>query len=305
MDLRRLRYFVTVAEEGHITRAAERLGIQQPPLSQQIQALEADLETRLFHRTPRGVVLTTVGQALFEDANRILRDVERAKARVMRTARGEEGQVVVGFTSSTPFHPIFAKIIRDFQDRFPRVALELKDNGSKELLNWLAEDHIDIAFIRMEAAKHEGVSMYPLCEESMCLALPSDHSLALSSDAPIPLRELSGDPFIMYRREYGAGLYDAITQACGAEGFSPDIVQEAPWVGATLHFVAAGMGISIVPSSLARMTQLDRVVYRRVSSKAKLTAPIMLACRRSDQSATARALISMARAEGKTWREDA
>jgi len=304
MDFKRLRYFVTVAEERHITRAAERLGIQQPPLSQQIQALEAELETRLFHRTRRGVELTEVGEALFEDATRILRDVERARARVRRTARGEVGRVVVGFTSSTPFHPLFAQIMRDYRAQFPDVALELKDDGSAELLDLLAEDQVDVAFIRTEALKREGIAMYPLSEEGMRLALPTGHPLAKAEGDEVPLKALSGEPFILYRKEAGAGLYNAIMQACAAEGFAPEIVQEAPWVGATLHFVAAGMGVSLVPSSLARMTRLDRVVYRRITGKAKLAAPIMLACRRSDPSPTTSALIAMARGAAKAWREE-
>ncbi len=134
MDLRHLRYFVAVAEEGHVTRAAERLGIQQPPLSQQIQALERELDLLLFRRKPRGVELTDAGRTLLVDARRILGDVEGALAKAKRTARGEQGRVVVGFTSSAPFHPFVPRVIRLFRERFPHVSVTLEEGGTADLV---------------------------------------------------------------------------------------------------------------------------------------------------------------------------
>ena len=114
MELRHLRYFIAVAEEGHVTRAAERLGMQQPPLSQQIQALERELDVQLFRRKPRGVELTDAGRALLDDARAILAHVDHAFATTRRTARGEQGRIAVGFTSSAPFHPFVPRVIRAF-----------------------------------------------------------------------------------------------------------------------------------------------------------------------------------------------
>src|SRR5437588_4480702 len=123
MELRHLRYFVAVAEEGHVTRAAERLGIQQPPLSQQIHALEAELEVQLFRRKPRGVELTQAGEALLAEARTVLQQVEHAVTATRRAARGEAGRIGLGFTSSASFHPSVPQIIRDYREAHPLVAL--------------------------------------------------------------------------------------------------------------------------------------------------------------------------------------
>src|SRR5689334_13731854 len=134
MELRHLRYFIAVAEEGHITRAAERLGIQQPPLSQQIRALERELDVLLFRRKPRGVELTDAGRALLDDARSILAQVDHAFASTRRTARGEQGRVAIGFTSSAPFAPFVLRCMRVFRDRYPRVSLVLEEAGTSELV---------------------------------------------------------------------------------------------------------------------------------------------------------------------------
>src|ERR1051326_3412099 len=125
MELRHLRYFVAVAEAGHVTRAAERLGIQQPPLSQQIRALEQELDVQLFRRKPRGVELTQAGEALLGEARAILQRVEHAAAAARRTARGEAGRIGLGFTSSASFHPFVLRIIRAFRDAHPLVTMSL------------------------------------------------------------------------------------------------------------------------------------------------------------------------------------
>src|SRR3954447_7758070 len=134
MDLRHLRYFVAVAEEGHVTRAAERLGMQQPPLSQRIRALEQELGVVLFRREPRGVALTPAGHTLLTDARAILAQVEHAREATRRTARGEQGRITVGFTSSAAFHPFVPRVIRAFREAHPRVFLTLEEGGTTELI---------------------------------------------------------------------------------------------------------------------------------------------------------------------------
>src|SRR3954469_7295415 len=135
MELRHLRYFVAVAEEGHVPRAAERLGIQQPPLSQQIRALESELDLRLFHRQPRGVELTQAGETLLAEARAILARVEHAATAARRTARGEAGRIGIGFTTSASFHPFVPRAIRSFRDAQPLVALTLEEGGTAELVD--------------------------------------------------------------------------------------------------------------------------------------------------------------------------
>lgn len=300
MELRHLRYFVAVAEEGHITRAAERLGIQQPPLSKQIRNLEDEIGAPLFRRTPRGVVLTDVGAVFLKDSERLLSDVERAVARAKRTARGEAGRICVGLTSSATFYPLIQRVIRTFRETAPNVSLELRELASAEQIDALKAEELDVGFIRTAAPKDAGITVYPLIEEPMLAAFPEGHRLGCPAEERLPLEALAGEPFVLYRRATGAGLYDAIIAACNAAGFAPRTEQEAPWVGATLNLVAAGLGVTIVPQSFNRL-HLDGVVYRHLADHPGLKARIDLACRRTDHSAAAGAFVKLVRAEAKSF----
>lgn len=295
MELRHLRYFIAVAEEGHITRASERLGIQQPPLSQQIRALEKELGVQLFRRKPRGVELTDAGSAFLERARAILDQVERAFATTRRTARGEQGRVVVGFTSSAPFHPFVPRVIRAFREMSPLVSLVLEESGSSELVQGLLNEDIDAAFIRSPVADVVGLVVRPLLEEEMVVALPAGHVLAsmiANDSAPLLLSALANETFILYKRPGGPGLYDTIITACRGAGFSPRVGQEAPRIISTLNLVAAGLGVSIVPASLRRL-QMDGVIYRRLAGSAALKAPLILACRHGENSAAVQRFVDL------------
>jgi len=295
MDLRHLRYFVAVAEEGHVTRAAERLGIQQPPLSQQIQALERELDVQLFRRKPRGVEITDAGRALLDDARRILGDVEVALARAKRTARGEQGRIVIGFTSSVPFHPFMPGMLREFRESHPRVSLVLEEAGSGDLVSSLRDERIDAAFIRSPVSEGDGVTVYEIADENMVAALPIGHRLSAKRNVkPIALADLAEEPFVLYRRASGPGLYDAIIGACHDAGFMPKTEQEAPRIVSTLNLVASGLGVTVVPESLSSM-RLAGVTYRPLTTSSPLVAPIRLACRTVDHSAAARAFVAEVR----------
>jgi DNA-binding transcriptional LysR family regulator len=299
MELRHLRYFIAVAEEGHITRAAERLGMQQPPLSQQIRALETELGVQLLRRKPRGVELTEAGRALLEDARAILAHIDHAFAATRRTARGEQGRIGVGFTSSAPFHPFVPRVIRAFRESYPLVALTLDESGTTELIDDLLHERVDAAFIRTPVADPIGITINPLLEEAMLVALPADHALA-GGVAGLPLAALAAETFIVYRRRSGPGLYDAIFAACHAAGFSPLIGQEAPRIVSTLNLVAAGLGIAIVPASLRRM-QMDGVVYCRLEGTVQPRAPLLLATRRGDTGAVVRHFLDLVRRMARTF----
>ena len=304
MELRHLRYFIAVAEEGHITRAAERLGMQQPPLSQQIRALEKELGVQLFRRKPRGVELTDAGRALLSDARAILAQIDHAFASTRRTARGEQGRIAVGFTSSAPFHPFVPRVIRAFREAFPLVSLTLDESGTTELIGDLREERVDAAFIRTPVADPAGLVVDRLLEEAMVVALPTQHAMARagrSDSAGVNLKRLAGEMFIVYRRHTGPGLYDAIIAACHAAGFSPQVGQEAPRIVATLNLVAAGLGLSIVPASLQRM-HMDGVTYRRLTGAAQPKAPLHLASRRGDSSSVVRQFLALVRQTAKTHR---
>jgi len=299
MDLRHLRYFVAVAEEGHITRAAERLGIQQPPLSQQIRALETELDVLLFRRKPRGVELTDAGNAFLVDARRILADVDDALTKVRRTARGEQGRLAVGFTSSAPFHPFIPTVLRTFRDRYPLVSVVLEESGTADLVSALTSERLDAAFIRSPAPTAEGIAVHELLQERMLVAVPADHPLgAAPNSPPIALADLAGEPFVLYRRASGPGLYDAIVGACHKAGFIPRIEQEAPRIVATLNLVASGFGVTIVPESLCTM-RLEGIAYRSIAAADAPVAPIGLACRRTDHSAAARRFVDVVRSAAR------
>ena len=316
MELRHLRYFIAVAEEGHITRAAQRLGIQQPPLSQQIRALERELDVQLLYRRPRGVELTHAGAAFVERARSILEDVDRALAATRRTARGEQGRVAVGFTSSTPFHPLVPRLIRAYRDSSPLVSLVLEESGSGELIQALQNEKLDAAFIRSTIPDIAGLTVRPLVDEEMLVAFPTGHPLARvsrrkissvrkkSGAALLNLAELEAETFVLYKRPGGPGLYDAIISACRNAGFSPRIGQEAPRITSTLNLVAAGLGVSIVPASLRRL-RMDGVVYRRLSGTPIPKAPLILASRPQESSAAVRRFIELAVHTADTMQLDA
>lgn len=301
MELRHLRYFIAVAEEGHVTRAAARLGIQQPPLSMQIRALETELGVQLLRRKPRGVELTDAGATFLERARALLEDVERACASTKRTARGEQGRVVVGFTSSAPFHPFIPRVLREFREMSPLVSLALEESGSSELVQALHDETVDAAFIRSPVEDFVDLSVEPLLEEEMLVALPAGHALAgrrAAQQAPIALAALASENFLLYKRPGAPGLYDTIVGACRKAGFTPKIRQEAPRIVSTLNLVAVGLGISIVPDSLRRL-QMDGVTYRRIVGSAKLRAPLILACRQGGNSAAVQRFIDLARASAR------
>jgi DNA-binding transcriptional LysR family regulator len=281
-DLRQLRAFVAIAELGHITRAAEHLGMQQPPLTRMLQGLERELGVALVQRLPRGVRPTAAGLALLEEARALLERSATLGEVVRRAARGEAGRLAVGFTSSAALHPFVPGVLRMFRQTLPGVAVALEEAGTGELVDALLNERLDAAFVRSPLQGSRGLQAVPILEEPMLLALPADHALARAR-RPMPLPALAAEAFVLYRRRVGLGLYDAILKACLEAGFSPRVVQEAPRMTATLSLVAAGLGLSIVPASMQRLRG-DGIVYRKLSQCPGLVAPLHLATRVGDAS---------------------
>ncbi|MBC7983164.1 MAG: LysR family transcriptional regulator, partial [Candidatus Obscuribacterales bacterium] len=255
---------------------------------------ETELAVQLFRRKPRGVELTDAGSAFLEHARLILSQVDRATATTRRTARGEQGRVAVGFTSSAPFHPFVPRVIRSYREISPLVSLVLEESGSGELVQALHSEEIDAAFIRSPIADVVGLEVTPLLEEEMVAALPTGHQFATSnSDTKrLPLAALAKETFVLYKRPGGPGLYDTIITACRGAGFSPLVGQEAPRILSTLNLVAAGLGVSIVPASLRRL-EMDGVVYRSLAKNQQPLAPLILACRRGENSAAVKRFIDL------------
>jgi DNA-binding transcriptional LysR family regulator len=306
MELRHLRYFIAVAEEGHITRAAERLGIQQPPLSQQIKTLELELDVQLFLRKARGVELTDAGRAFLEEARAMLNHLDRAFETTRRASRGEQGRLCVGVTSTTPFHPLVPRAIRAFREACPMVSLTLEECLSNESVDRLRNEQMDVAFIRTTLGDGHGLAVHALLEEPMVIALPSTHILAQSKpETTVSLERLARETFILYGPP-GTGMYDSTIAACQAAGFNPRVgnlgasTQLAPRITSTLSLVGAGLGITFVPSSLQRMN-MEGVAYRAFKGPVRPTAMLKLASRRGDQSAVVKQFINLVRKEAKDF----
>lgn len=287
IDLRRLRAFVAVAEEGHVTRAAERLGMQQPPLTRLLRGLEQELGVLLLRRLPRGVQTTEAGQVLLEEARAVLARAAELEGAVRRAARGEAGRLAVGFTPSAALHPFVPAVLRAFHGEAPGVRMELDEAGTTELVDALLHGRLDAAFVRSPVGSVPGLLVEPVLEEPMLAALPAGHPLAGAEGdgTKLPLAALAAEAFILYRRPAGPGLYDAILAACSAAGFSPAVAQEAPRLPATLSLVAAGLGVSVVPASMRRLA-VAGVAYRGLDGCPGLSAPLHLALRRNGLTAT-------------------
>jgi DNA-binding transcriptional LysR family regulator len=280
MELRHIRYFLAVAEERNFTRAAARVGIGQPPLSQQIRDLEREVGAPLFRRIPSGAELTEAGRAFLEEALTILRHAEEAKTAARRAARGETGTLRVGFTGSAAFNPIVPSAIRAFRRAYPGVALVLEEANTLRLLERLEGGELDAVFIRPGRTDPEGVRLSRLGEEPMLIVMPSNHLLA--SRRRLPLSALSGESFVLFPRAVGLSLYDEVISACQRAGFEPVLGQEAPQISSGVNLVAAELGVSVVPASISQL-KVAGVEYLEIEGDAPL-ARLALASRRDERS---------------------
>jgi DNA-binding transcriptional LysR family regulator len=291
MELRHLRYFVAVAEALNFTRAAAQLGINQPPLSAQIRQLETELGTQLFRRRARGVELTDAGKLLLEEARVILKQVEKATTGVRRRGRGETGRLILGSSGGVYFHPLIPSIIREYGKRYPDIVLNSLASNTALLVARLRAGQFDAAFIRPPIDDTEGLSVEPLVDEPAVMVLPVGHPLCRSKSAP--LSALAQETFVMIGRELNPAYYDAVIMACLAAGFRPRLGPPAPQLLPIIPMVAAGLGVSIVPQSVAGILP-GAVVYLPIKGNAP-RAMIGLAYQRGDRSAAVRNFIAAAR----------
>ena len=292
MELRHLRYFVAVAEELNFTRAAKRLGINQPPLSMQIRQLENEMGTPLFVRHGRGVELTNAGKLMLEDARIILKQLEQAKIGVRRRARGETGRLNVGSSGGTYFHPLVPKIIREYRMHYPDVVLFPQASNTPLLIAQLRAEKIDIAFIRTPIGESEGLALELLADEPTVIAVPVGHPLSRSTS--VPLRAIAKETIILqHPRELNPENYDSIISAFKSAGFSPKLGQEAPQIVSVIPMVAAGLGVSIVPRSMSGILT-DAVVYLSIDGNAP-RASLELAYRQHDHSPAVQNFVTVAR----------
>lgn len=282
MELRHLRYFIAVAEELHFGRAALRLGISQPPLSQQIQALEDELGACLFERTNRRVALSAVGELFLPEARAVLAQLDKALAVARRARQGELGELKVGFTSSAPFTSTIPRALRAFRQACPAVHLDLRELSSREVAEAVGEGLLQVGMIRPLEPLPGGLEALELFAEPLVAVLPAGHPLALEGATGIALAELAAEPFVFFPRSFGTGLYDQVLGLARAAGFSPHIVQEASEAMTLIGLVATGLGVTILPASFSRM-RIDGVVWRTLRDPGASTA-VWLVRRRGEQS---------------------
>ena len=292
MELRHLRYFLSVAEELNFTRAARRLNISQPPLTQQIKALEAELGVTLIDRSSYRIALTDAGQAFASEAARILDEVRNAARLARSAARGATGRVRVGFTESASFNPLVTSALRGFRAAYPDVEVSLEEHPSTELAMGLREDRIDVGFVRPPLREERGLAFDLLEKEPLVVAVPGGHRLARRRS--VVLTDLAAETFILYPRTVRPGLADEVVSACEAAGFTPRVGQHAPQLSSTINLVGASLGISIVPASM-RSLQPRTVVYVPLQGE-PLHALLGTAYRTDERSAVVRHFIEQAKA---------
>ena len=290
MELRHLRYFIAVAEELHFGRAAEALGISQPPLSQQIQALEQELGARLFDRTNRRVALSEAGRLFLEEARQVLAQVDKAADVARRAQLGELGEMKIGFTSSAPFNSSIPKAIYSFRQRFPAVHLNLQEMSSREVADSLLDESIEVGLMR-PLPLPESLVATELFREPLVAVLNADHPLAQGSERGLHLAALANEPFVFFPRSYGSGLHAQLLSLARAAGFTPHFSQEAGEVMTIIGLVSAGLGVSVLPASFQRM-RIDGVVYRTLLDPDADTA-VWLVQRREPGSAMAGAFVEL------------
>ncbi|WP_420446257.1 LysR family transcriptional regulator [Candidatus Poriferisodalis sp.] len=246
MNLRRLRYFTTVAEELHFGRAADRLLMSQPPLSQQIRLLEHELDTALFDRSTRRVTLTDAGKFLYPEAVRLLAAADGVERLMEQRRGGQTGTLRVGFVDSAAYE-VMPRVLAEYRRRRPRVDFELHTLSSDEQAQALRAGRIDLGISRA-AADSTHVEATLVMHERLLLAAGASHRLTESSSAC--LRDLAGEPIIGFDRSVSPSLHAVLAGMLAAEGVNYDPVIEATEYTTVLGFVAAGEGVAIVPAGV-------------------------------------------------------
>ncbi|CAL9675982.1 LysR family transcriptional regulator [Streptomyces griseomycini] len=263
MNLEQLRYVVVLAEELHFGRTARRLGVQQPTLSQQVRKLEDELGVSLFDRSTREVSVTAAGRSFVAEARHALRHAERARAAARRTARGDVGELSLGFVGSA-VPELLPRLLRGFRRAYPGVEVQVRELPSARQIEELFAGRIDVGILHAldEGAVPDGLVGEEVLRDVLVAALPRRHPLAAS--APLPTSALADEPFVLFPRALGPALHDRVTRLTRAAGFEPRVVQEAAHMQTIVGLVAAEVGVSIVPRTVSSLRQPD-VEFRRLT----------------------------------------
>lgn len=250
MDLRQLRYFAAIVEEGSLSRAAARLHISQPPLSTHLKALEGEIGATLLVRSNRGVMPTAAGAVFYEEVRLALTRLEQARERALQVHRGDVGVLSVGFVSIADYS-ILPPALSHFRRRYPRVEVQLHELTTDAQIRELRGGRLDLA-IGLAPVDEPDLGFERLRREALILAAPEDHPAAQRA-GPVDLRSLAKASFIVPPRAIGPGLYDLVISRCRAAGFVPRITQSARQMQTVVGLVSSGMGVALVPSSVQNL----------------------------------------------------
>jgi DNA-binding transcriptional LysR family regulator len=279
MELRHLRYFVTVAEELHFGRAALRLHISQPPLSQQIRALETEIDAELFARVGKRVKLTAAGDEFLVYARQVLSQVEQGVRSTQAIHRGQAGRLAVGFMTSMAY-TYLPWVLRAFRARFPGVELVLTEQESWAQVKALREGRLHVGIVRGPVDTPYLTAVKALSEPFVA-ALPDTHPLA--GTRSVRLARLANDDFILFPRAMGGHFYAAQMRLCEAAGFVPKVSQEAIQMHVAVGLVSAGIGVALVPASM-QLLQMPGVAYKRLAGAGDVRAEIAIAAPADERS---------------------
>jgi DNA-binding transcriptional LysR family regulator len=289
IEIRHLRYFMAVAEELHFGRAAERLHIAQPPLSQQIRKLEEILGFPLFHRTSRVVKLTSAGELFLERTRRTLRKMQEDVEEARSVGRGGVGFLKVGFIGSGML-TILPSVLGQYRRLYPKVNLLLNEFYSSGVMRALAEGTIDVGFLR-DGGPTEGLDVEVVFSEPFVAVVPVRHPLA--QRRTLSAGDLRDEPFVLFPSLVGRTAYDKTISLCTQHGFRPHIVQEAPQLLTIARLVEAGLGVTILPACVERIAP-PGVLCRRLRG-ARSKSEIEIACRTGDERALVNTFCQMAK----------
>lgn len=265
MELRQLRYFVAIAEEGSFSRAAIRLHVSQPPLSTQIRGLEQELGTPLLVRSNRGVSLTASGQVFYDEVRAILARLESARMRTVQADRGDVGMLSVGFVSIADYG-ILPPALKSFRSQYPLVEVQLHELTTDAQLRELRAGRLDLG-LGLAPVQEPDLEFTTIMREALLLAAPADHPAAAGDSAD--LRSLAKASFIVPPRDIAPGLYDLTISRCRSAGFAPRIVQNARQMQTVIGLVSCGMGLALVPSSVRNLKRTG-VRYLRLRGRPSL-----------------------------------
>lgn len=280
IELRHLRYFCAIARAGSFSRAAEELGIQQPPLSQQLRQLEEWLGFALFERHRKGVRLTHGGSTFLKEAQSLLAATHEAVSRSRRSADGRAGVMRLGGTSSAMAHSLFPAILRSYREAFPDVDVRISEGNAATLTERVHAGKLEAAFIRRPVLELSGLNYQSMDVEPMLLVVPHDHALGRAGPRArsVGIDDMAGERFILVRRPGAMGMYGDLIEAFRKAGREPQIVAEVDSMLTNMALVSAGVGVSVVPGSMVGI-HADRVAFRTINPALKLVAPFNLVSR--------------------------